>query len=100
MKSTRTSVRIFYSEMVEVEPGVWEKEFTSKRVKAEQENVFQTRRDTALKDGMPISARFVIREDVSMNADYVEWKKSKYKIRSLVPDITSHFAVLELGELM
>lgn len=101
MRSTRTSITLCYNERVEVENGVWENELIKKVVRAEQENIFQSRRDRALADSLALTARFSIRSnDVTEKLDYVEWKGKQYKVRSIFDNTENHFSILELGELV
>lgn len=101
MKSTRFAVEIGYNERVEVEPGVWENSVVTKKVKAEEERVFQQRSDQAKLQGMTINARFRIRghyDDGSL--EYVVFHGKRFKVLSATPQIENHYTVIELGELM
>jgi hypothetical protein len=101
MKTSRLSIILGYDERVETEPGVFDTQITEKKVKAEQEAIFQSRRDDALNEGNVITARFRIRSNLIKNTlRYVIWNGKKYKLRSAVDDVTSHFTVIELGELL
>ena len=100
MKSTRTSLKVYYTKRVEVEPGVTEYELTEKVVKAERERIFQSRQDTALADEMPINARLRVRGEIDSNINYAILDKKKYKVRSVNEDLTSHYTIIELGELI
>lgn len=101
MKSTRFVLKLGFNKRVEVEPGVWENEVTSKKVKAEQEHIFQQRVDQAKLQGTPINARFRIRGHYDEGSlDYVEFKDQRFKVLSITPQLENHYTVIELGELM
>lgn len=101
MKSSRTSLILAYNERVEVEVGVWEDELVKKHVKAEQEVIFQSRKDKAMLEDQRITARFKVRESYITNTlDYVIWKSRKYKVYSADINVNDHYGIIELGELM
>jgi hypothetical protein len=101
MNSTRTAITLGFDERYQVEPGVWENNIFEKKVKAQQERIYQRRLDTALQEGLKITARFKIRAfGLSDTLKYVKWKGSKYKVNSVNPDPVHHTAVIEIGELL
>jgi hypothetical protein len=101
MRSTRTAITLGYETRVEVERGVFETQVTEKKVKAEQERIFQRRLDQAMLEGIVITARFRIRAHlVDSNLKYTVWQGNKYKVNSIYDDNESHFSVIELGELI
>ena len=101
MKSSRTAVTIAFNERVEVEPGVWENELTEKTIKAEQQTIFQTRRDRALADKQTLTARFAVRSwQVTTDLDYVVWKGRKYKVNQATENTDNHYTIIEIGELI
>jgi hypothetical protein len=101
MKSGREAITIAYNEREEVEPGVWENKLTTMKVRAQSERVFQSRRDRALADGLVITARFRIRENLSgKTLDYVGWRERKYKVSSMSVDTIEHYTIIEIGELV
>jgi hypothetical protein len=88
---------------VEVERGVWENQLISKKVKAEQEQIYQRRLDQATLEGLVITARFRIRSElIKGDLKYVSWKdpQKKYKVNSVNHYNESHFTVIEIGELI
>ncbi|HFU4203819.1 TPA: phage head-tail adapter protein [Streptococcus suis] len=101
MKSTRTSIMIAYVKRIEVEKGVFENELTERTVKAEQERIYQRRKDQARAEGRVLSARFKVRSNVVADElEYVTWKGNRYKVNSVEELIDSHYVAIELGELM
>ncbi len=101
MKSTRCSITLYLDARQEVERGVWENKLTSKTVKAEQEQVYQRRRDTAMLEGFVITARFIIRaENISGELKYVGWQGNKYKVNQVTENVANHFSVIEIGEMI
>ncbi|HGA1205594.1 TPA: phage head-tail adapter protein [Streptococcus suis] len=100
MKSSRVALVLCYNERVEVEKGVWENKIVEKKVKAEQERIFQRRLDKAMTDGQVLTARFQVRSSYVTDAlDYVIFKGRSYKVNVGTESPDSHFTVLELGEL-
>ena len=102
MKSGRTVVSLHYTEEVETAQGVIEPQETIlKDIRAIMDNVFQTRLDQALADGMPITWRFEIREHyLTPFLDYLIFKGIRYKIHQIIPSIHNHYMVVECGEQM
>lgn len=101
MKSTRVAITLFYNELVEIENGVWENSLTEKKVKAEEEQVYQKRRDMAFAEGFVITARFMIRSNLFHgDLKYVEWNGKKYKVNTVDEDSENHYTVIEIGELV
>lgn len=100
MKSSRTAIILCYNERVEVEKGVFENQIFEKKVKAEKEKIFQRRLDKALADGQVITARFIIRSNlITDNLDYVIYQGKSYKVTVGSESESSHYTVIELGEL-
>lgn len=101
MKVARTAITLIFDNREEVKTGVWENKLTEKTVKAEQEQIFQRRLDKAMQEGFVINARFRVRSNVvADNLKYVFWKRKKYKVNRVNKDVTNHFAIIELGELI
>ncbi|HAC4847874.1 TPA_asm: phage head-tail adapter protein [Listeria monocytogenes] len=101
MKSKRTAIILGYTTRIEVENGVWEDNIIEKKVKAQQQSIFQSRKEKAYLDGKPITARFEIRGMITNdNLNYVLWKGNKYKVRGIYPILDNHFSVIEIGELI
>lgn len=101
MKSSRTSLILVYNKRIEVEKGVYENSLSEKTVKAEEEQVFQARRDKAMAEGYVITARFIVRDGLKEdNLDYAIWKGKKYKVNSMNAMVDKHFMIIELGELI
>ena len=101
MKSTRTALTLGYTKREEVEKGVFENVEKTFKVRAEQEKIFQSRKDKAKAESLVITARFVIRQNLAIDTlKYVEWKADKYKVSSVTPNVDNHFTVIELGELI
>jgi len=101
VKSTRVAITLFYNELVEMESGVWEDLLTSKKVKAEEEQIFQRRLDQAFAEGFVITARLSIRSNLFHGElKYVIWKGNKYKVNSVVVDPERHYTIIELGQLV
>lgn len=102
MKSSRTSITLGYTEPIEIEEGVYENRQIEKKVKAEEINVFQARRDRYFADQLTLTARFEIRSgllpDTTLN--YVIWKGRKYKVNNATPNTDDHYAIIEIGELI
>ncbi|MBC1353906.1 phage head-tail adapter protein, partial [Listeria innocua] len=70
-------------------------------VKAQQQSIYQARKEKADLDGKPLTARFEIRGMVVKdNLNYILWRGDKYKVRSIYPNINDHFSVIEIGELI
>lgn len=101
MKSTRASLILGYDERQEVENGVFENKITEKKVKAEQERIYQSRQDQAMQEGNIITARFRIRSNlIQPKIKYAIFKGNKYKIRSIDENIEAHYGIIELGQLI
>lgn len=101
MKSTRVAIALFYNELVEFEPGVWEDTLIEKKVKAEEEQVYQRRMDMAFAEGFVITARFKIRSNLFQgDLKYVEWKNKKYKVNTVDVDPEAHYTIIEIGQLI
>lgn len=101
MKSTRFVLELGFNVREEVEPGVWENNVKSKKVKAEQERIFQQRADQAKLQGTPINARFRIRGHYDEGSlDYARFNGQRFKILSITPQLENHYTVIELGEMM
>ena len=101
MKSSRTSLVIAYNARVEVEPGVWENELVEKKVRAEQETIYQSRRDRLFLDKQLVTARFRVRSNlITQQLDYATYKSDRYKIHSVNEETDSHFSIIELGEML
>ena len=101
MKSSRTSLVIAYNARVEVEPGVWENELVEKKVRAEQETIYQSRRDRLFLDKQLVTARFRVRSNlITQQLDYATYKDNRYKIHSVNEETDSHFSIIELGEML
>lgn len=101
MKSTRSAITLGYEVRNEVELGTFEPVLTEKKVKAEQEQIFQRRLDLAMQEGFVITARFRVRSNlIKGELKYVFWKGKKYKVNSMNEDSESHFTLIELGQLM
>lgn len=101
MKSSRTAITIAYNDRVEVEKGVWENKPVIKKIKAEQETIFQSRKDRLMLDKQVITARFRVRSFyVKKSLDYVEWRGDKYKVMSAYEDVDAHFHIIEIGEML
>ncbi|EOT42749.1 DUF7253 family protein [Enterococcus dispar] len=101
MKSSRTAITIAYNRRVEVEAGVWENELVENKVKAEQQAIYQSRRDRALADKQTLTARFSVRSHlITTELDYVVWKGRKYKVNQAIENTDDHFTIIEIGELI
>ena len=101
MKSSRTSLVITYNARVEIEPGVWENELVEKKVRAEQETIYQSRRDRLFLDKQLVTARFRVRSNlITQQLDYATYKGYRYKIHSVNEETDSHFSIIELGEML
>ena len=101
MNSKRTAITLGYDAREEIEKGVWENNLTEKKVKAYQENIFQSRLDKAFQEGFVIKARFRIRAFlVTGELKYVEWKGLQYKVNTVNEDLESHDVIIEIGELI
>jgi hypothetical protein len=103
MKTSRTALVLAYNIREEVEPGVWEDNLATVAVRAEEEKIWQTRRDRAKADGLAINGRFRIRDVQStprLTPDYVCWNGVRYKVASMTSEPTTHYAILEIGELV
>lgn len=103
MRSSRTVIKIFYKKRVEVSLGVWEdKDQTPVTVKAEQEQIYQQRRDQAMAEGLVITARFRVRLGglISGEVDRIEWQGGTYKARQVTDSIDSHYSYIEAGEMI
>lgn len=100
MKSSRVAIILCYNKRVEVEKGVFENQIVKKKVKAEQEKIYQRRLDKALADGQVLTARLIVRANyVTDNLDYVKYKGKDYKVNVGTESDEGHFTVIELGEL-
>lgn len=100
MRSSRVAIVLHYDQRVEMEAGVWETQTKSKTVKAEQERIYQRRLDRALADGQVLTARFRVRSNyVTDQLDYVTYQGRTYKVSLALPDVDSHYTIIELGEL-
>lgn len=99
-RCVKTALVLEVARRVEVEPGVYEfGKPTLVEIKATQENIFQNRRDQSMVDGLPITARFSVRQDIDSNeVQYVRWKGNRYKVRNITPSLRDHKTVIELGE--
>ena len=101
MKSSRTSLIIAYNDRIEIEPGVWENELVEKKIKAEQETIYQARRDRLFLDKQLVTARFRVRSNlIKRELDYAIYKGSKFKVHSVNEETDSHFSIIELGEML
>lgn len=101
MKCARCSIILYLDSRQEVAKGVWENKLTQKIVRAQQERVYQRRQDAAMLEGFVITARFTVRsENITGALKYVTWQGNKYKVNGVTPSITSHFSVIELGEMV
>lgn len=101
MKSSRTAITLAYDERFEVESGVWENRLVQKKVRAEQEPIYQRRLDNAMQEGIVITARFSVRSNLVHSAlKYVNWEGKNYKVNMVNEDNESHYAIIELGELI
>lgn len=101
MKSTRTALTLGYVANDSVEDGVDEDKLEETKVKAEQLYMSNRRREVAMAEGVPITARFSVRSNlVKGNLKYALWKGSKYKVNNSFPNAEDHFTVIELGELI
>ena len=101
MKSSRTSLVIAYNTRVEVESGVWENELVEKKVRAEQETIYQSRRDRLFLDKQLVTARFRVRSNlITQQLDYATYKGDRYKIHSVNEETDSHFSIIELGDIL
>lgn len=101
MKSSRTIIHIGYNKRVEVQPGVWENRVIYTAIKAEEEQIYQSRLDKARHDGLVISKRFKVRSFyVQPNLDYVVHNGLTYKVSTIYNNIESHYASIECGELV
>lgn len=101
MMSTRTTITLGYTKREEVERGVWEDARRQNTVKAEEQQIFQSRKDRASLEGKVITARFEIRSHHIQGAlNYVEWKNAKYKVNGIYPNNERHFTIIEIGELV
>jgi len=101
MKSNRVALILAYDERQEVEPGVWENQLITKKIKAQKERVYKRRLDLALQEGMQITARFSVRSnEVQPNLKYVTYKGQNFKVNLVNKDIDGHFAIIEIGELI
>ncbi|EAD5424299.1 phage head-tail adapter protein [Listeria monocytogenes] len=101
MRSKRTAIVLGYTTRIEVENGVWEDNIVEKKAKAQQQSIFQSRKEKAYLDDKPLTARFEIRGMIAKdNLNYVLWRGDKYKVRGIYPSLDSHFSVIEIGELI
>ena len=101
MKSSRTSLIIAYNDRIEIEPGVWENELVEKKIKAEQETIYQARRDRLFLDKQLVTARFRVRSNlIKRELDYAIYKSKKFKVHSVNEETDSHFSIIELGEML
>lgn len=101
MKSSRTSLIIAYNDRIEIEPGVWENELVEKKIKAEQETIYQARRDRLFLDKQLVTARFRVRSNlIKRELDYAIFKGDKFKVHSVNEETDSHFSIIELGEML
>jgi len=102
MKVRNKIATLAYSTRQEVEPGVWENVETLVPVKCIEEQVYARRQDEALLNGKPITARLRIRDNLvpATGLDYVLFAGLRYKIRNITASVTSHYTVIELGELI
>lgn len=101
MRSTRVAITLFYNEPIEVEPGVWQDVLTSKKVKAEEEQIYQRRKDVAFAEGFVITARFRIRSNLFKgDLKYVEWQNKKYKVNTVFEELETHYTIIEIGQLV
>lgn len=101
MNASRTAITLAYDGRYEVENGVWEDEVVEKKVKAEQEQIFQRRLDQANLEGLVITARFRVRSIlVKSDLKYVLWKGQKFKVNSVNQIIGTHDSIIEIGGLI
>lgn len=101
MKSTRCSIVLGYDERVEIEPGVWENNLVEKKIKAEQEQIYQRRLDLALQEGNVITARFRIRSNlIKSDLKYVAWQGNQYKVNNIYDDVDRHYTIIEIGQMI
>lgn len=98
MKTGKTVITLGYDERQEVEPGVFETQELTQTVKATEESIFARRTDLATRDGITITARFSVKENlVTDTFKYAVWHKQKYKLHSVMKSVTTHETIVELG---
>lgn len=101
MKSNRYGIILGYDMRDEVEKGVFEADVKEEKVKAEEIQVYQRRLNEADLEGFVVTARFKIRNyQIKRELKYVKFKGLKYKVNTAYNNINSHYAEIELGELV
>ena len=101
MMSSRVPIVLYINSPEEVSPGVFEPVYTPLKIKAEQEQISQRRRDLASYEGRVITARFRVKSYLITGAvDKVLWGGSTYKVNQVLENVEDHDSIIEIGELV
>lgn len=99
MKTGKTQLKLYYTERVEIEPGIWEDKLKFQTVKATEQTIYARRRDLAMRDGIVLTARFTVRAHlVTDDFKYAEFNGYNFKLHNVERSITAHETIIELGE--
>lgn len=97
MISNRTVITLGY---VSVDKNTSEVIRTEKVARAERLNVYQSRLNEALIQGIKVNGRYRVRDvfaDDTLN--YVQVGDKRFRVNSVYKNQTSHFIEIELGEV-
>ena len=97
MKSQHVELTLVYVTTENID-GIATPRTTSVVVKALSQRVFESRKEQALADGMPLTHRLTVAVPVDDTASYAVIKNKKFKIRSINEDVYNHVTIVELGE--
>lgn len=100
MKTNKISLTLIYVKRIEIEKGVYEDQEIELKIKAQEQKIFQSRKDFARSENNQLNGRFEIRDSyVEESLTYVVFKNKKYKINNTTIDTNKHTAIIEAGEL-